>query len=326
MNPLYEKYFLGEMSDDERRLLEQDLAQNPDMRAQFEADRELAELLKSQMLRRKITAILAEPGIPAPQSGNKAKRWWAGLGLAGLLLLSWLVWRNFSGNDSSEPSPQSIPQQNQQEQPSVPIVEQPATTPESKETPEKVQEKQPELIVEAVVELHSLQGMRGSEGDSTPWGRLVEKIWYTPFPGDPNFFGPLFKPAATAISKGNYTDGLFLLGKLGSKPFEVYKKEQADTSWTLIDKIEKKPAPIDTLAFLRGYAMMRLWEGKPAMYNFNKLAGKPHPWQAEVEWYAGLCHLLTGEKNEATKVFKKIAAQPKHAYRKPASKALELLD
>ena len=324
MNPLYEKYFLGEMSDDERRQLEQELAQNPGEQAQFEADRELSDLLKNQMLRRKINATLAVPTPPAPKPVNRSY-WFFGAGLAALLLV--LAWLARSGGEDESPQnwPSETPAQQpvqQQVQPSVPIVEEQEAPAQPATEPPK---QQPGQLAEVAIEPHSLQGMRGSEGDSTPWGRLVGKIWYAPFPGDPDSFGPLFKPGAIAISKGNYTDGLFLLGKLGNKPFEVYKKEQADTSWALIEKIEKRPAPVDTLAFLRGYAMMRLWEGRPALYNFDQLSGKQHAWAAEVEWYAGLCHLLTGDKAKAVEAFKKIAAKTKHAYRKPANKALELL-
>ncbi|MFN0214055.1 MAG: hypothetical protein ACKVT2_07350 [Saprospiraceae bacterium] len=301
MNSLYEKYFLGEMSGEEQTRLEQELAQNSKLRAQFEEDRALFESLKNQMLRRKIKEALAEPEASAPVSNANKNRWQIWLGLAGLLLLFWAVWKTVSSNQANESPVPPIPQQQSPKDSSARVARQPAVPGEKEPEPEKKEERQRGLIAHAPVEPRSLKGLRSSKTRHTPWADLVKKIWYAPLP-QAETFGERFKPASELLLKDSTIDAFLKLQTL-----------------------EQESPANDTLAFLKGWCLMELWEGEAALDYFDRLSGKQHPWTAELEWGSGQCYLLTGEKGKAIAVFKNIADQPKHPYRKQAGKALKLL-
>lgn len=307
MNPNFEKYLLGEMDTAEKARFEAELAQNPALHEQFEQERAFAEMLKNQMLRRRMEAALAGAGV-APASAPSARpdrRVWLALAFF-VLLAAWLVRRQLSAEkNQTAPLPQGHAPKPTAETPSAaplpptgqgekPLGEQPS---------ERTKTPQNQPIAQAPsIQPHALQNRRGANPARTAWAEVVEKIWYAPLPASPENFGQLFYPAADLLSKEDFT-GAFLL----------------------LRKIEKNEASNDTLLFLKGYCLMQIWEGREAMLNFEKLAHAPTTWQAELEWYTGLCHLVAGEKQEAVAAFEKVAAQRGHRYRAQAERASKLL-
>ena len=68
--------------------LESELAVNAALREQFEQDRAFFEMLKNQMLRRKIEAALLEPETaPVPPPKKNTRQAWYWLAWLGLVLL-----------------------------------------------------------------------------------------------------------------------------------------------------------------------------------------------------------------------------------------------
>lgn len=310
MNLIFEKYFLGEMNAAETANLEQELAENPALREQFEQEKAFFEMLKNQMLRRKIEAALREPdGLPTPKPKNPPRKIWLWLALSSFALLTALfLRRHFSAPTGSGVLPEALPKNPNSQPPAdtfpFPKIENPSPgnlPPEKLPTQTgKPSEKMP---IAQAVEPHSLENFRGANSAKTPWADLVEKIWFAPLPVAPEKVASAFLPAVELLSKNDHAEAFRQLRKLENSGL----------------------AANDTLVFLKGYCLMQLWEGHAAQRNFERLAAKPNAWQADLAWYAGLCHLLAGEKRAAVLVFEKIAGQVGHRYRFEAERALELL-
>lgn len=301
MNPLFEKYLLGEISEAERASLEQELKNNPELRIQFEKDRAFMESLQNVMLRRTIKAALSTPDTPQQNvKSNKRRLTWIMLPVV-LLFVSWLVWNNFTVSTPVPPDEMAPPAQ-VPVKPELPATHPPGADEENKQVVEKEKREPGGQMAQASIAPHSLRGLRGNGQKHTPWADLVVKIWDAPFLFTPASFGERYQPVASYLSKNNTVEAYLLLRKL-----------------------EMQSPGNDTLAFLKGYCLMQMWEGEEAWRYFSQISDKQHPWVDEVQWYEGLCHLLTGEKVDAIAVFMYIAGQKKHPYRSQAAKALKLL-
>ena len=297
MNPLFEKYLLGEMSEEERTALEQAMAQDPGLREQFDRDRAFMKSLENHLLRQKIKAVLSSPDQPE-QPIKPSVKWLKWISFAVIFLaISWLVWKQYysrpAGVDKEMPT---------KEKSEVPLdinIDTPQVNTKEQATENK---KTRGPIAQLSVEPHSLRGLRGQGTASSPWEVLVLRIWDAPFPVPPAMLGERFRPVAEYLMANNTSDAFLLLRK-----------------------IEQQVPSNDTLSFLKGYCLMQMWEGEAALQSFSTISEKANTWNMEVEWYVALCHLLSGEKEEAIVVFRHITKQSEQLYRDQAKKALKLL-
>lgn len=298
MNPKHEKYLLGEMDEAERTAMEREFEQNPGLREQFELDRAFLESLHNLMLRRRIDAALSTSDDPEVPVNARGKLWiWFCLAVLAVVV-AWFVWRQLSGHQPIEPKEVIHPEKS-----GAPIAVSPHIPDHNKLETATENKKTTGPIAQVSVEPHSLRGLRGNVPGRTPWETLVLQIWDAPFPASPASFGARFRPIAGYLQQNNTADAFLLLRKM-----------------------ERQEPGNDTLAFLKGYCLMQMWEGEGALQSFNAITGKPSPWSAEVDWYEGLCLLLMGEKEKAVAVLKRIAGQPRHSYRDQAGKALQMMD
>ncbi|MCB0519271.1 MAG: hypothetical protein H6577_00345 [Lewinellaceae bacterium] len=303
----FEKYFQGELNEEERRRLEQELAENTELKAQFEQDQDFLEQLETQLLREKVKAAMAGSAgandAPAPTKGRSL--WWLlAVGVAALLI-AWAVWNPFSNGPSpvTPVAPNAPPSTTWPAGEAAPAA--PETAPEAPAPTEQPRPANPpgRPIAETLpdpVEAHALEGVRGESKENSPWQALVEKVWYAPLPGKVENFPTGYRPALQMLKAGKTMDAFMALEELGSS----------------------QPAN-DTLSFLKGYCLMQLWEGREALRLFDSLQGKPHPWQSETAWYRGLCYLVMGQKEQALGVFRQVAGRPGSAFAKRAKEALK---
>ncbi len=294
MDTKHEKYLTGEMEEAERAEMESALEQNPALREQLESERRLLESLQNHLLRRRIEAALSTPDDQEVSKPGAKRLVWFGLAVL-MVVVSWFLWRQLSGYQTTKPK--DVPPL---EKSGTPAPGFPDTPQSPKQNSVKPLPKAGEPIAQVTIAPHSLRGLRGNESGHTPWEALVQKIWDAPFPASPASFGERFRPVAEYLQQNNTTDAFLLLRKL-----------------------ERQAANNDTLAFLNGYCLMQMWEGEGALRSFNKMSGQPKPWSEATAWYEGLCYLLMGEQEKAVAVFKRIAGRPGHPYRGKARRALQ---
>lgn len=297
-----EKYLNDEMSPEERARFERKLERNPELRAEVEAERAFLDRLKTQLLREKIAAALADGGEDHPPEKTTGKSW---IWLLGLLLLAtvaafWVI--GWYGNEQPDPAAPDPPVEMQQ----TPEVQEVAPMPAEEDAPPSApaQEQKPArpIAENPTVPPHANQpGVRGEEIEPGDWGKLVESVWVTRFEPKTGEYGERFAPVADLLKAKKFTDAFVQL--------------------TLL---ERQAPGNDTLAFLKGYCLLEMREGEEALRYFGKLE-KGNLWGEEVEWFSLLAHLLAGERERALNAAEKIAGRRGHRYRAKAEKVVEKL-
>jgi hypothetical protein len=174
--------------------------------------------------------------------------------------------------------------------------------------------------------------IRGDETTNKALKVLLDQVWYTEYP---------LLGLQTATNYGNVSQMLqqrdFNAAYIALDGFE---REQIAAFRRRMDRINQermekdstyKPVaamwpPNDTLLYLKAYSLLEMGEGQEALLYFNQIRDPYPTWTPQLNWYRGLALLLTDQRAEAIALFRQLANQPNHPYRRQAAKALEILN
>ncbi len=144
--------------------------------------------------------------------------------------------------------------------------------------------------------------IRGDEETNKALKALLDQIWYTDYPLKGLKAGTSFQQADESLKKRDFT-----------------------AAYLELERLESQNAQNDTLRYLKGYCLLEMAEGNEALAYFDPLQGRHAVWEPQLQWYRALAMLLADKRMEALVLFKQIAAQPKHPYRRQAERTVGLL-
>ncbi len=296
----FDKYLNGEMSDGERQRFEQALASDPVLRAEVR----VREGLRQLRLQKRVDEVAV-----ARKDWERQRNWrriLVGCVLAGLVGLAVFIWVNTKETPPAPANTQWPVQETPLSEPSQPAEKEDVmpSLPEKKETkPERqpiAEAQPPEGQLPAPQDFPNL---RGEEVAASEMKNLLGQVWYAQYP----------------LS--------------GMKPAEVFaeadallKGQEYEKAYAKLQRLERKLPDSDTLRMMKGFCLMYMGEGTEAIRYFDAVGEQPLPTQQLLEWYRGQCLLLAGKRDDALIVFKKIAAAPKHPYRKQGERAARLIE
>ncbi len=287
-----DSYLSGKMEGEERTAFEANLKNNPELEAELLVRRGLRQL----MLEKKVAAVA--------EARNKTTRInpWPYLLAACVVLLVASLSVFFIVKNEKTPLTHDLP--------ALPVV--PTPSPEEKEllasdTADSKVQKHKELIAEnkpstLLPPLYPAPNVRGQGSENEAWTQLLDKVWYTDYP----------------------PTGLILEDKW-TETHQLLVSRDFTKAYVRLQKLEKTLAENDTLRYLKGYCLIELGEGAEALTYYQGLEQRHPEWADQLEWYRGLGTLLAGERAKALVLFKEIAGQSKHPYRKESERAVQLL-
>lgn len=129
----------------------------------------------------------------------------------------------------------------------------------------------------------------------------------------PENFGSAFRETASDLQKKDLHGALAALAAL------EHTVPDEDEVRALDDDEE---ARLDTLAYLKGLALLQLRRGGEAARYFSRLDEAGKPWREEAQFYLVQSWLLAGERQKAGAVLKKIRQAKGHKFLQPSEKML----
>lgn len=301
MNIDIEKYLNNEMSEAERLAFEQQLQSDPALQRQLDEQRVFLERLKSQMLREKIAAAIANGGGGNPPQHTTKKKWVFSLFIL-LFLTVGLLWFFYPNNDNEIAIPIDDPLYEEPQPADVEDVAEPPTQKEAEqETPEVRQIPQRPIAENPTTQPPPKQsGVRGDDANREDWDKLVESVWVTRFEPLSGEFNKRFAPVANLLKEKNTTDAFVQLYLL-----------------------EREAPENDTLAFLKGCCLLEMREGAQALGYFNKIKNKSS-WSENIAWYKSLAYLINLEKEKAIQEAELITKNKNQLFYGEAKRLLEV--
>ena len=294
----FEDYIAGDLPEDKRRLLEQQLANTTALKAQLQEEEEFMARLKRQMLREKVETAM-KPAAKKPRRPGLSPSWlWAIAVLLLAVFLVWRLWGSFGHDRASE----------------VPPAEQPAATPEpekgdspaapvpSTAQPAGRQEPIARQVPPARTGEGPLSGLRGA-GDASAGNTAREAIHNLGLPGGVSALPALLQPAGRQIGQGRYQE-----------------------AGRLLEVAEQQGAAGDTLAFLRGLCLLKQEKGLEAARYFIRLDEPGRAFDAESQWCLALSWLAAGQEGWAVEQLGAIMHLQEHPHRAEAAELLEKLN
>lgn len=199
----------------------------------------------------------------------------------------------------------SVPQQ--QEQRSAPQANNSTIptekTPDKKENAPIAQLRPEERLPNPRYAAPEATMIRGDEDADKALQALLDQIWYTDYPLVGLKVGSSFGKADAYLRKRDFTGAYLELDRLAGQTVDN-----------------------NALLYLKGYCLLEMGEGAEALVNFDAIQQDSHTtWVPQLQWYRGLAMLLADKRTEALALFKQLAAQPKHPYRRQAEKAAGLI-
>lgn len=291
------------MSDDERRKFEGRLANEADLKTELYVREGLSQL----RLQKKVEAAAAA------RKAMKQSRFWrrfiGGLALAGVFALAlFVVFKeaDLPKTSDSAPAKQAPGQPIQPDMNRLQPAEQAPALPKFPEQKQKKPTQQPIAGVdqnELPPPAFPGPNIRGENSDNKAWKTLLDQVWYTDYP-----------PAA------------LILADTFAEADQLLKSRDFNKAYVRLQRLERKLPDNDTLRYLKGYCLMEMGEGAEALTYFENIEAPLPALEGQLQWYRGLCSLLAGEQQKALAEFKKIAATPKHPYRRQSQRAVALLN
>lgn len=144
--------------------------------------------------------------------------------------------------------------------------------------------------------------LRGENNDDPAQKALIDQVWYTDYPPD----------GFTAKGRLEQTDALL-------------KARNFNEAYVQLQRLERSMPANDTLRFMKAYCLLEMGEDAEALTYFEGLESRHATWAAYVEWYQGLAQLIAGDRKQALAIFKKIAVERGHKFRKNGIKAVQTL-
>ena len=264
-----------------------------------ETERRAAELVMEGLAGLRLEAKVAQ--VAAERAAFYRRRFWRRVFFAGgaLTLLASAVYFFLGKKAMPAPSPPI-------EQPKDPSILRPNPVPsaDKKSSSGPIAQLRPdERLPPTRDTAPGLDMIRGDAAADKKTKHLLDQVWYTDYP-----------------LKGLRTGDAF------AKADELLKKRDFEAAYLELEDLEGQFSQNDTLRYLWGYCLLELGAGEEALEYFNALQGRHKDWEAQLQWYRGLALLLVHERAKALALFRQLAAQPKHPYRRQAEKAVRVFD
>lgn len=264
-----------------------------------ETERQAAELVMEGLAGLRLETKVAQ--VAAERAAFYRRRFWRRVFFAGgaLALLVGAVYFFLGGKAMSAPSSVPTPPIEQSKERPNPIP----TTAEKPSSEPIAQLRPDERLPPPRYLSPGREMVRGDAAADKKTKYLLDQVWYTDYP-----------------LKGLRTGDAF------AKTDELLKKRDFEAAYLELDDLEGQFSQNDTLRYLKGYCLLEMGEGAEALPYFDTLQGRHKVWEAQLQWYRGLALLLAGERTKALALFRQLAAQPKHPYRRQAEKTLGVFD
>ncbi len=290
-----EAYLIGELNPEEQQAFEAELAANPAFAEEVARQRQLTADIEDAVLWERVAT-----------ARSRRNQWqvWRWMAILALVLGAGGVWwyvQHFSAEKKETPAPpteQSSPE--------------PVAPPAEADQPAREQERPPAVNQPIAADnpdrtlpppAHASPQLRG-QGMANPGRKaLLDAIWYTQYP-----------PA-----------GWQLVGPFRQVD-ELLRQRDFSKSYARLQLLERKMPTNDTLYFLKGYCLLERGMGDEAQQYFGQIENKSVAGNDLLEWYRALAFLLSGEDDQAEKIFKDMAGRPAHAFKRQAKRALELTE
>ncbi|HRI62508.1 MAG TPA: hypothetical protein PK228_22360 [Saprospiraceae bacterium] len=276
-----EKYLKNELSETEKRAFEAEMERSEVLRNAVARERELHDQLESYFIRQEIREALKHRD-EAPEKEKMRPVYWKWWIAGGLGLL--LIALTFKVLNRTGP----------------PVLQE-APAPASEPTDPQNQVQSPVVPID-----------RKPKPDE-------DKVRAKPVPEvvvvsdiRPENFGPAFREAAADLQQKDLTGALASLAGL-EQPAPGEDEVRA------LDEDEE--ARLDTLAYLKGLALLQLRRGGDAARCFSRLDEAGKPWREEAQFYLLQAWLSVGEKGKAGEVLGKIREKKGHKFLKMSEKA-----
>lgn len=298
-----DQYLSGKMSDKERRRFEDRLHQEPNLQAELYVRQGLSQL----RLQKKVADAAA--ARKKMTQDRFRRRLLIGFLVSGaVILLLFVVLRDRPVKPSSHISPTGQQQPGGQNLPDSDTLQReektqslPEIPDKSKKTPSRqpIAQTSPE---ELPPPLYPGPNVRGSNSDNKAWKAMLDQLWYTDY------------PAAG-----------FAIPATFSETDQLLKARDFNKAYVRLQRLERTLPENDTLRYLKGYCLMEMGEGAEALTYFENLEKTLPGLEPQLQWYRGLCLLLTGDREKAAIEFKKIAALARHPYSLQSKRAVALM-
>ncbi len=324
---------------------EQYLSDNAD-----DAERRAAEQVLEGLAGLRLEAKLRE--VAAEQAAQHRRTFWNRLffTLAALAFLVVVAYWFFSRNVATPSVPPSVKQL--PTQPS-PIENQ---TP-SQNKPEKPRERPPiaqlkpkkqvppvpptpifptyALQDEVIpVPLHSapdLVAMRGQSEGNIALKALLDQLWYVDYPPFGLKINATYRSADQLLRQRDFSAAYLALEEIEHVQIDSLSRRIARENQKLLEKdptaspVAAMPMANDTLLYLKAYCLLEMGEGQEAMFYFSRMRFPDPAWIPQLTWYRALVLLQADKRKEALVLFKQIAEEQGHPYRRQARKAQKLM-
>jgi hypothetical protein len=174
--------------------------------------------------------------------------------------------------------------------------------------------------------------IRGDEPTKTALKTLLDQVWYTNYPLsglqlEPNNYGGTNQ----LLLQRDFNAAYIALDGLEREQIAAFSRRMNQLNQQRMEKdstyrpVAAMWSPNDTLLYLKAYSLMEMGEGQEALIYFDQIRDPYPTWTPQLNWYRGLALLLTDQRAEAIALFRQLANQANHPYRRQAAKALELL-
>lgn len=325
----YEQYLSDNADDDERRAAEQVL-----------------EGLAGLRLEAKLREVAAE------QAAQHRRTFWGRLlfSLAALAFLAVVAYWFFSRNVAA---PSVSPSEKHAPKPPSPIENQPPTQYKLEkplERPPVAQLKpkkqvppvlpspifptyalQDELIPEPLYSAPDLVAMRGAGEANVALKALLDQLWYVDYPPFGLKINGTYRSADQLLQQRNFSAAYLALEEIEHVQIDSLSHRIARENQKLLEKdptaspVAAMPMANDTLLYLKAYCLLEMGEGQEAIFYFSRMRFPDPAWIPQLTWYRALALLQADKRKEALVLFKQIAEEQGHPYRRQARKALKLL-
>lgn len=277
-----EQYLKNELDEAEKRAFEAEMEQNEVLRNAVARERELHDQLETYFIRQEIREALKQKE-ERPEKEKRRPIYWKWWVAAGLgLLLIVLTFKVLYRNELPALLETPAPA-------SEPTVPQNQAPPPPVALPDKNSEPEDKVRARPAPEIVVVSDIR------------------------PHDFGPAFRETATDLQKKDLSGALASLAVLEQPVPDEDEVRALD---------EDEEARLDTLAYLKGLALLQLRRGAGAARSFSRLDEAGKPWREEAQFYLLQAWLLAGERQKAEAVLKKIRQVKGHKFLQPSEKML----
>ena len=324
----YEQYLSDNAEDDERR-----------------AAAQVMEGLAGLRLESKLREVAAE------QAAQHRRRFWRRIlfTLATLAFLAAVAYWFFSKNEAtptlppSEKQGPSSPSPTKKQTPDQNKLEMPREKPPIAQIKPKEQVPVPpdpifptfalqdEVIPEPLHSAPDLVAMRGQGEANVTLKALLDQLWYVDYPPFGLKIDATYDSADQLLKQRDFSAAYLALEQIEQIQADSLSRKIARENQKQLGKdptaspVAASPMANDTLLYLKAYCLLEMGEGQEAIFYFSRMRFPDPAWIPQLTWYRALAWLQANNRKEALVLFKQIAVERGHPYRRQAVKALKFL-